>query len=136
MCVYSNKPLEKKIAEKDIEVYKLLRCDSDKLYSSYASTEKFKERYEIELSKEEITWKIGETKTTELGEVDTRETTKGTIFFTTKGLYSFPIQNPVISFGSKYKMFKAIIPAGSEYYEGINDEYCSNSLKIIEEVCV
>lgn len=135
MCVYSHKPLEKKIAEKDIEVRKLLYCKSRKLLSPYMMCDgKVKSRYNIDLTEEEISWTIGETKTVELAEITTKMMLSGfPVYITSKGLYSIHVGEN-IPHGSNYKMFKAIIPVGSEYYEG-HGGYCSSALKIIEE-CV
>lgn len=135
MCVYSHKPLEKKVAEEDIEVRKLLYCVSKKLLSPYIGTDgRAKRKYGMDLTEDEVSWTIGETKTVELAEITTKMMLSGfPVYITSKGLYSIHVREN-IPHGSNYKMFKAIIPAGSEYYEG-HGGYCSSALKIVEE-CV
>jgi len=132
MCVYSTKQLEKKVAETDIDVFKLLLCRFGKLYSPYMLYNRFRRSLKITLSLEEITWELGEMKSVSLGEVKTKCTSQGIIFMTSSGLYSVSSPNSIGHGGCK--MFKAIIPEGSEYYEGVNGEYCSNQLKIVEEI--
>lgn len=126
MCIWENKPLEKKIAENNIEVIKILECEEDgTLRSPYMArlTKKFN------LSEEDVTWKIGETKRANTG---TEERIPGIthIYLTTSGLYSYKTNH---KHGAIYKSFKAIIPKGSEYYENY-EGYCSNQLKILEEL--
>lgn len=124
MCIWSDKPLEKKIAKEDIEVIKVLKCTEDNKLTSPYMTVLMKT---LKLSVDDVTWVIGETKKVN---IKTEERIRGR-YMTTSGLYS--CKSVYFGHGKLYKKFRAIIPKGSEYYEDY-DKYCSNQLKIVEEI--
>lgn len=123
MCIWGEKPLEKKIAEEDIEVIKVLECTEDNELTSPYMTVLMKT---FKLSVEDVTWVIGETKKVD---IKTKKSRSG--YVTTSGLYSCKFK--YLRHGKLYKEFRAIIPKGSEYYENY-EGYCSNQLKIVEEL--
>lgn len=141
MCIVSNKPIEKKIAQKNIQTIKLLRCDGKKLESPMIIAMYQKHFYEkdgfalsknlimmmLNLSDKDLIWKRRRTRKEDIK----IECNKNGEYYTKSGLYSFK-PGKVCKHGSSFKEFIAVIPKGSEYYEDDN-QYCSEKLRIIKE---
>lgn len=127
--VYESLPILK-TAEEDIEVVKSLKCKEDnQLLSPYTSFV----LDEFGLSLEDVSWKINETKESNIEILEIKGFTENTYYRTAKGLYSFKTQKDANIIGITCKKFKAVIPKGSQYYEGTYG-FCSNKLKILEEL--
>lgn len=125
MCLYIDKekhPNYKSIIlEKDKVVYKLLECTNNRYSTPYKNMSViFNCLYTSNIERYTSSWGYSE-------------------FLIEKGLHSFVnmIDPTILKANSKYmKIFKAIIPKGSEVYYGTNDDIVSNQLIITdEEVC-
>lgn len=130
MCLNLDNP-EKRIAEKEIKVLKVLGRDkNNKLISPIYRTE---------------VWDVSTEKLTELNVIIDKFEYPREAYRTTSGYYSFSnILDPnkckeniggTSSLGlKKLEVWEAIIPIGSEYVRR-NNVICSNRIKLVSKVC-
>ena len=133
MCLYT-KQLEPKIAEEDIEVSKILKKQNGRWVTPYRNYPvKFNEVMEAEsiYTKEYLlnpyNYKIV---------YEYREITEG--FFHSNNTDEVIKEFQIAHSREKkkcpeVKVFKAIIPKGSEYYVGVRTDICSTKLIILNE---
>jgi hypothetical protein len=128
MCLNLDQP-EKRIAEKEIKVLKVLGRDKNNKLVSPIFDE---------------TWKSGEEKQTDLTIIIDKFEYPREAYRTTFGYYSFSnILSPdeckgrIVSCKANlsltFEVWEAIIPIGSEYIKKGN-QFCSNKLKLIKRV--
>lgn len=129
MCLNLDRP-EKRIAEKEIKVLKVLGRDKNNKLVSPIFDE---------------TWKPGEEKQTNLTVIIDKFEYPREAYRTTSGYYSFSnILSPdeckgrIVSckanLSLRFEVWEAVIPIGSEYVRR-NNVICSNKIKLVSKVC-
>lgn len=120
MCLTS-KDGKRFIAERDIECYKLLDKD---LKPPYQPKFQYKLGEVVSDDKEERISEHFNVHLVEAGFLHSYQTHRRA-YETTR--YSLELR-------TKYSVYKAVIPKGSEYMVGMLGDYCSKQLKIIEKL--
>lgn len=131
MCIKTKKSPEVHIAEKDIEVIKVLSYRENSFRFLFFN---FRRRHCISPYKDKR-YKLGKLYKSEISFTQTARDE----YITRKGLYSFANEDSITTNFAFYPIqlhynrgiFRAIIPKGARYYTDGKGEYCSDSLKIL-----
>lgn len=135
MCIITHEKLEPQIAEKDIEVIKILSYKEE--YFKFLFINFKRRKYQSPYFD-----KIYKLKRTYTSRISYNYISDKNEYQTKDGLYSFANKVSItlnmgfypIPHGYRRGMFKAIIPKGAEYYTNSRGEFCSNKLKILSHI--